>query len=36
MEKNTENRPGDFTQNARSEMFVGSQTWQINHCEIYC
>ena len=36
IEKNTQNRPGDFTQNARSEMFVCLQTWHINRCNIYC
>ena len=30
--KNTQNRPGDLTQNARSEMFVCLQTWHINRC----
>ena len=31
----TQNRPGDFTQNARSEMFVYLQTWYINPSKIY-
>ena len=29
MEKITQNSPGDFTQNARSEMFVSLQTYHI-------
>ena len=31
-EKNTQYRPGDLTQNDRSETFVCLQTWQINRC----